>query len=374
MLRSGIRIMVLLEYEAKNLLEQYGLPLPARYVVRHAGKAPDLPMPLVLKAQIPKGGRGKAGGVLRADDETQYRRICGQLLGSMLLDCPVNALLAEEALYPERELYISLLIDRSSQRLTLVAIRDGGVEVEQVATGGAGLGQPPFTMPCSNTPDKASIASLATYYGLPTSAHGSLGAIVSGLYKASRQEDAILVEINPLMLLADGRLVCADAKIELDDAAAFRHPGRVYEQNAGSSQFVVLNEQGTIASMANGAGLAMATVDAIEAAGAKAANFYDVGGGTNTAGMVRALGQIGAMPEVKAIVVNIFGGITRCDEVAQAIIEAQGSLEALPALYVRLTGTNEAEGRRLLDAAGIPILPTLADCVAAAVEDIRSVQ
>jgi len=222
-------------------------------------------------------------------------------------------------------------------------------------------------VPLVGAPGQEIADKLQSFYGLDGDAEALL-KIAQGLYEAAVKEDALLVEVNPLMVCKDGSLICADAKIELEDAAQFRHPEWQFEHMPVSSQFVVLNPNGTVASMANGAGLAMATVDAIKTAGAEPANFFDVGGGTNVEGMVQAFQKIADIGQVKAIVVNIFGGITRCDEVAQAIVEAQKRCANLPKLFIRLTGTNETEGKAILAAAGIGLYPTLAACVKGAVK------
>lgn len=359
--------MILLEHEAKGLLRSAGLPVPDSFLVGSADVVPALPFPLVVKAQIPKGGRGKAGGIRVVDDRAAYDQAVADLLGSELLGCHVGELLIEAKQQSERELYLSVLLDRTAGALVLLARRQGGVEVEQADDGDV------LRIPLEDSDmlTDTQLGRLLDYYGLDAGYADELGAVVEGLYALLRDQDALLVEVNPLMVQPGGRLVCADAKVELDDAAAFRHPDWKFSQAGGSSQFVVLDATGQVASMANGAGLAMATVDAIEAAGAKAANFFDVGGGTDVAGMVEALGRIAAIGDVRAIVVNIFGGITRCDQVAEAIIAARGSVDDLPPLFVRLTGTNEAEGLRLLSEADITPLGTLADCVQAAVAEVK---
>jgi len=318
-----------------------------------------------LKVQIPKGGRGKAGGIKVVNDQTECSRVAGALLGSTILDCEVQTLWLEPALDYERELYLSIVLDRSAMGLVLLAHRSGGVEIEQTAS----EADPLLRLPLDGEPDEVVAARLREYWVLPEAAAAQLPDLLRGLYEIYVQEDALLLEINPLMLLKDGRLVCADAKVELDDAAAFRHADwKKFETQPASAQFVELDAAGTVASMANGAGLAMATVDAIKTAGAEPANFFDVGGGTNVEGMVRAFQKIAAMPRVKSIVVNIFGGITRCDEVAEAIVEAQKRCPDLPELFIRLTGTNETEGKAILESAGMPLYPTLAACVAEAVK------
>lgn len=353
--------MKLLEYEAKELLRAYGLPVPRGQQVESANTVLNLPFPVVLKVQIPKGGRGKAGGIKIVANQAEYEPTAKELLAKPILGCDVRSLLAEEKLEIGRELYLAITIDRTTGLITLLAHKRGGMEVESLSNDD----DPLLRIPLSGSPGGAVSKQLSRYFDLQ-----KLQVMLSHLYEVFIKEDALLVEINPLVVLTDGGLMCADAKIELDDAASFRHAGREYEM-AISSQFIELSATGTVASMANGAGLAMATVDAIKAAGAEPANFYDVGGGTDVEGMVRAFQKIAAMPEVAAIVVNIFGGITRCDEVARAIIEAQKVCKYLPQLYIRLTGTNETEGQRLLEAAGITFYPTLADCVQQAVASIR---
>jgi succinyl-CoA synthetase beta subunit len=358
--------MNLLEYEAKDLLRHYSVPVPAGQQFTDPQAFTPSNYPLVLKVQIPKGGRGKAGGIVTVHDYVEYAKTAERLLKDPILGCQVSSLLAEEVLDHERELYLAITVDRKSATVMLLAHRNGGVEIEQtVAAPGS---EPMLRVVLVGIPDDNVVQELQAYYDLPDSALPLLQKLLVGLYEAFIQEDALLIEINPLMVLTGGELVCADAKIELDDAAAFRHTERKLETQAVSSQFVELNSLGTVASMANGAGLAMATVDAIKAAGAIPANFYDVGGGTNVQGMVQAFAKIAAMPNVSSIVVNIFGGITRCDEVAEAIIEAKKVCANLPQLYIRLTGTNEAQGKKLLEAAGIPFYQTLAACVAEAVK------
>ena len=359
--------MILLEYEAKTLLAAYGVPVPRSFVIHDTSQESELQFPLMLKVQIPKGGRGKAGGVRKVEDTEGYQKTVGELLGSDMLGCHVDSLLAEECLTGERELYLSFVVDRTSKRLAILAQRQGGVDVERAAHDVSG---DTLKLPLNGVPDDEAVQRLAEFYSLSNASQ--LKTILEGLYDVARQQDALLVEVNPLMVCSDGRLVCADAKVELDDAAAFRHKDWQFSQSAASSQFVVLDEQGMVASMANGAGLAMATVDAIQSAGLRPANFFDVGGGTNVEGMVNAFAKLVAMPRVQAIIVNIFGGITRCDEVAQAIIGAQQRLGGLPSLFVRLTGTNEVEGRRLLEEAAITPLASLADCVVAASRELES--
>ena len=362
--------MRLLEYEAKQLLSAHGALVPSGQIITNANDVPKLSLPLVIKVQIPSGGRGKAGGVKKVNTDDQFSETVERLLSEPTLGYQADTLLAEEALRIKRELYIAITIDRASRSLILLAHTQGGIDIEtsahdsemlQISLDGGG-----------GEPDEKTQQQLFDYFKLPENLREQLHNICRSLWKTCTHEDALLVEVNPLVVTDDGQLICADSKIELDDAAAFRHDWN-FEHMPESTQFVILNERGTVGSMANGAGLAMATVDAIQAAGAIPANFLDVGGGTNTDGMVAAFKKLSELPDVKAIVVNIFGGITRCNEVADAIVAARRSVPELPPLFIRLTGTNEAEGKAILESAGVPILPDLKSCVQAAASEVRNV-
>ena len=360
--------MKLLEYEAKQLLRDYGLFTPAGRLIRRGEAGGSGGLPAVIKAQVPASGRGKAGGVKVATSRAEYSEICEAMLGKTLLGHVTNTLLAEELIVPARELYLAIVLDRAEQALVLLAHHSGGVEIEQAAT----VRGPALKLALHGRPNRQLSRKVAEYLALPAQLHEVLQETITNLWTVCTKEDAALVEINPLMLTADGQLICADAKIELDDAAGFRHDMSKFEHQPISAQFVVLSPEGTIASLANGAGLAMATNDAIAAAGAEPANFFDVGGGTNAAEMTLGFDRIRALPNVRAIVVNIFGGITRCDEVAEAILAARAADKATPALYIRLAGTNAAEGAAMLRAAGIELRSSLGDCVQQALAEVRA--
>lgn len=355
--------MRLLEYEAKQLLSAHGALVPSGQIVTNPDDVPKLPLPLVVKVQIPTGGRGKAGGVQKVNTDNQFSESVEQLLSEPVLGYQASTLLAEEALQVKRELYIAITVDRTHRKLVLLAHKQGGIDIESSAHDSK-----MFTVPLDGKPNDEAQQKLFGYFKLPESLRRQLRDICQSLWKTCTSEDALLVEVNPLVVTNDDQLICADAKIELDDAAAFRHDWH-FEQTPASTQFVVLDEQGTVGSMANGAGLAMATVDAIQGAGATPANFLDVGGGTNTDGMVAAFKKLSELPNIRAIVVNIFGGITRCNEVADAIVAARKSVSELPPLFIRLTGTNEREGREILQSADVPILPDLKSCVDAAAKE-----
>lgn len=354
--------MRLLEYEAKQLLAAHGAQIPAGQLFTQDLNEPILSLPFVMKVQIPIGGRGKAGGVRPVYTDSEFRETAKELLSNPLLGYRVNTLLAEEMLEIKQELYLAITVDRPSRSLVILAHTEGGIDIEEAVRQSA-----PHKIPLQNEPDESTTQQLLEYTGLTENMRGPVDHLLHALWATCVQEDALLVEINPLIVTATDQLYCADAKIELDDNAAFRHNWN-FEQNPTGSQFVILNEQGTVGSMANGAGLAMATVDAIQQAGAQAANFLDVGGGTNARGMADAFERLSQLPRIKAIVINIFGGITRCDEVAEAILMAQSSVTNLPQLYIRLTGTNEAKGKEILERAGIATLPDLQSCVTAATQ------
>lgn len=349
--------MRLLEYEAKDLLRQASLLTPRSEIVQ-SGNIPFLP--LVLKSQVPVGGRGKAGGIQVVRDNEEAKKALDDIFKLEIKGFRPTSILAEEVLDIDKEFYLSLLIDRDSSSIQLLASQYGGVEVEEQAE---------FRKWELGTNKWEVVGDeLAEYYGLPGKAY-VLQDLLENLYNCFVENDATLIEINPLVLTSDGKLVAGDCKMELDDAAVFRHPDWDFEYKPADSNFVTLNEHGTVATIANGAGLAMATVDAVADAGLSPANFLDIGGGANEASVLAAFEQIVEYPNVSAIVINIFAGITRCDEVAKAIITAGQKIGNLPKLYIRLAGTNYQEAEELLRAEGIPLLPSLEACLQAVSED-----
>lgn len=359
--------MRLLEYEAKELLALHDAPIPDSQLISASSTAPQLAMPQMIKAQIPVGGRGKAGGIKRVETTAEFEKEIGDLLFRPILGYKTEKILAEQALDIKQEFYISITFDRTERSLVLIAHRQGGVDIEQAIQA-----SPPFNALLQSAPSDKQIRELAAYLGIASEVISKLAHVCQSLWQTCLQEDAMLVEVNPLVFTKNDEFICADAKIELDDSASFRHDWH-FTQKSMSNRFVILDQQGTVGSMANGAGLAMATVDAIKAADIEPANFLDVGGGTNTAGMVAAFRKLSELPDIHAIVVNIFGGITRCDEVADAIVEAQKSVMNLPPLFIRLTGTNESAGRKILANAHISTLPDLKSCVDAAATEVNNV-
>lgn len=348
----------LLEYEGKKILQTGGVPVPDSYI------ATDTPvfLPAVLKSQVPTGGRGKAGGVVVVKTEAEYIAALDKISNLRIKGYLPKTILAETPCEIERELYLSLLIDKKAAAVTMMAHTNGGVEVEENAADSY------WNMTIGRDADFDAIGqSLADYYDLSGQAF-ALQDLTEKLSKLFSQEDMTLCEVNPLILTSAGELVAGDAKIVLDDAATFRHPDWNFEEEKHDSNFVTLSEAGNVATIANGAGLAMATVDAVADAGLTPANFLDIGGGANEASVLAAFKRLIEYPDLKVIIINIFAGITRCDEVARAIIAARAQLADLPPLAVRLAGTNYEQAAELLKNEGIHIHAGLDDAIKAAKE------
>lgn len=352
--------MKLLEYEAKALLKKANIAVPTSQVVGEQTRA--VPLPVVLKSQVPTGGRGKAGGIRIVEQSQDLVGAIHDLLALPIKGHTPRVLLAEEKLDIDAEYYVSLLVDRSTASVQLVANRAGGIDVEANDSDSfLRLSVDPASL-------ESCAEALANYLTLDDTP--SLRMLVEQLYSALITNDAVLIEINPLVLTTHGTIVAGDAKIELDDAAIFRHPEWQFEHMPISSNFVVLDQKGTVATIANGAGLAMATVDAVADQGMKPANFLDIGGGATSESVFRAFQQIMKFAHIQAIIINIFAGITRCDEVANAIVTARSQLANLPPLFIRLSGTNVVEAKQILAAANIDLLPTLEACVQAAKHEV----
>jgi succinyl-CoA synthetase beta subunit len=342
--------MQLLEYEAKAILQQFNFPIP-RGDVQNPHTTP-----VVIKSQVPVGGRGKAGGIKIAKSEEELERNIQDIKQLPIKGFLPKTLLFEEALEIERELYLSLIVNRSSSAIQLIAHQDGGVEIESHESDEF------LKKELDGTSFDAIGDTLAEFYDMPEKAF-VLGDLAEKLYHCFVKSDATLLEINPLVLTKQGELVAGDCKMVLDYAAAFRHPEWNFEVKHVDANFVPLNKTGTVATIANGAGLAMATVDAVTTAGLSPANFLDIGGGATTEKVVDSFKKIMEFPLLDAIVINIFGGIVRCDIVAQAIIEAQEQLPDLPKLYIRLSGNRSEEAAKLLNEQGLALYATLEECL-----------
>lgn len=352
--------MNLLEYEAKQLLSEVGIAVPLSTIIDRKS-ASHLSLPVVLKSQVPIGGRGKLGGIKIVESADEFDQAINTLFELSIKGFLPSKLLAEEKLDIQQEYYLSLVINRSLGRVELVAHTSGGMEVEENDAADF------LRLELTGKNSTAVGEQLAEYLGREDQSF-VLQDMVEQLYHCFIQNDATLIEINPLVYTTAGKLICGDAKIELDNAAAFRHPEWKFEEKAQEANFVTLNEAGVVATIANGAGLAMATVDAVSDHGILPANFLDIGGGANTASVLKAFERIMEFPSIQAIVINIFAGITRCDEVAKAIIAAKKQINDLPPLFIRLAGTNYEAAAALLSAESIAILPSLEDCLMAAKE------
>jgi len=369
--------MNLHEYQAKSLMVEFGVPVPQGHAVDSAEAAVEAAQKLagerwVVKAQVHAGGRGKAGGVKLVTSLDEVRQAAAEMLGQRLVTqqsvaagLPVNKVLVEEVSDIRQELYLGLLVDRSSRRVTFMASAAGGMDIEQVA---------------AETPEKIltvavdPAAGLQPYqvrkigFGLQLSAtlQKDLYRVMNGLYRLFLQLDASLVEINPLVVTGEDKLLALDGKINLDDSALYRQPSLVElrdpsqedekEHSAAEHDLNYITLDGSIGCMVNGAGLAMATMDLIKLHGGEPANFLDVGGGTTAERVSKAFNLILSDEKVKAILVNIFGGIVRCDLIAEGIIQAVQQSDIQVPVVVRLEGTNVEQGRKLLRDSGLAII------------------
>lgn len=344
--------MKLLEYEAKAILKGAGLPVPTASLVTSIDTIS--PLPAVLKSQVPVGGRGKAGGVRKVTTEAEFKTAAKEIFQLEIKGFTPKVLLAESTIAIEQEHYLSLLIDRDSSSIRLIAHKNGGIEVEENEPSGF------LNIPITRGTIEECAAQLANHFSYEPY---ELSDLLQKFYDVFVSSDATLLEVNPLIRTTSGEFTCGDCKMELDDAASFRHPEWEFEQKQAEANFVTLNSDGRVATIANGAGLAMATVDAVAARGLTPANFLDIGGGANTESILAAFRRIMEFSQVNAIVVNIFAGITRCDEVAKAIIAAKKQIPNLPPLYIRLAGTNFEDAVTLLSQEDIPTLATLEECL-----------
>ena len=348
--------MKLHEYQAKELFSRYGIPTQRGTVIarREDIDGLDVPYPVVVKAQVLVGGRGKAGGIKLAKTPAEAKQHAQAILGMSIKGEVVRRLLIAEAAEIQAEYYLAFTLDRQARQMVAIASASGGIDIEEVARTtperivkrhvDAFIGFQPFQS-----------RELATGIGLRENHLTAFAGIAANLYRLAVQEEAELVEINPLAV-ADGKLLAVDAKVILDDSAAFRHPDRPpteeeteLERAARQADLSYVELDGDLAIIGNGAGLVMSTLDVVAQFGGRPANFLDVGGGATTENMAAAMEIALRKPGVRALYINIFGGITRCDDIARAIAVRPLRVP----IAVRLTGTNEAEGRRLLEAAGI---------------------
>jgi succinyl-CoA synthetase beta subunit len=362
------------EYQAKAVLARFGVPVPRGEVAASAAEAGEAARRLgtnvvVVKAQIHAGGRGKGGGVKLARSADEAQRIATQMIGMTLVTHQtgpegrtVGRVLVEEGLHIERELYLSVLIDRASASPVVIASAAGGMDIEEVAAKEPGKILREYVDPGTGiVPFQA--RKLAFGMGLDGGPAQKLVKLLDALYRAFIETDASLIEINPLILTRSGDLLALDAKVSFDDNALYRHPDLrelrdlaeedPLEVEASKFSLNYIRLDGNIGCMVNGAGLAMATMDIIKLAGGEPANFLDVGGGANAEQIRNAFKILMSDKHVRAVLINIFGGILRCDVLAQGVIAAVKELGVPVPIVVRMEGTNVEDGKRMLLESGL---------------------
>ena len=373
--------MKLHEYQSKTIFSKYDIPIPKGRVAATAHEARQVAEELggrvVIKAQVLVGGRGKAGGVKLAKDPVEAEQLATQILGMEIKGLPVRKVLVDEASAIEQEIYFAITNDRAAKKPVMIASAAGGIDIEEVA---------------AKTPEKIvkihvdpllglreyQARDVAVAIDLPREYMKDFVKIAMGLWEVYKATDATLAEINPLVITKDKKLVALDGKMMIDDSALFRHPElnemRDTDEDAPAEiearkyglSFIKLS--GDIGCMVNGAGLAMTSMDVIKLFGGEPANFLDVGGGAPAEKVAAAMRIILTDPNVKAVLFNIFGGITRCDEVARGILTAMDEVKPKVPMVVRLVGTNAEEGRKLLENANMITAETLADAAKKSVE------
>jgi succinyl-CoA synthetase beta subunit len=377
--------MDLLEYQGKQEFARFDIPVSpggvADSVDEAVAQAEAAGFPVVVKAQVQVGGRGKAGGIKLANDAAEVRTHAANILGMDIKGHVVKRLWVEHASDIAEEYYASFTLDRSAKKHLLMLSAKGGVEIEQVADEDPGAIVKLHVDPVDGLSVDAARAAAVNAKLNPSAVDGAADILVK-LYRCFVEGDCDLAEINPLIFTPQGAVHALDAKVSLDDSAAFRHPEwDAYrstqvlderEQLAKEKGLQYIGLDGSVGIIANGAGLAMSTLDVVNQVGGKAANFLDIGGGANADVMAAALEVINSDTNVKAILINIFGGITRGEEVAKGIVEAVKRVELRAPMVVRLDGTNADEGREILSTAGIPddVLisrPTMLDAARTAV-------
>ena len=375
--------MKIYEYEAKNILRKHGIATPEGELATNVDQAREavakLRLPVVVKAQVLVAGRGKAGGILFAQSAEEAEKAAEKLLTMRIKEIPVKSVWVEERIQVKKELYFGITTDRLNRCYVAVASSLGGMDIEEVA---------------SKTPEKVVKISInpqlglrsfqtkdiATKMGYRGNQISDLGKIFERLYAAAMENDAELIEMNPLTETVEGRFVAADARIIIDDNALFRHQDykkrllegeselSPQEVEAMNNDLAYVRLEGNIGVIGNGAGLVMATLDTIQYYGGKPANFLDVGGGAPSEKTALALKIVLSDPRVKTLFINILGGITRCDEVARGILEAKEKIGVTTPMVIRLVGTNEAEGKRILKDAGIHVLESMEEAARQVVE------
>jgi succinyl-CoA synthetase beta subunit len=382
------------EFQAKQILGRFGAPVPKGQPAATAEEAAQAFTALgqpkaVIKVQIHAGGRGKAGGVKVVSSANEARDFAAKLLGKPLVTHQtgpegrvVRRMYVEQASDVGRELYLGMVVDRNTEGISIIASTEGGMEIEEVA---AKTPDRIFTEPIDPVIGLSGFQSrkIAFDLGLRDKQVGQFSAALAALYRAFNETDASLIEINPLVVTKDGNVICLDAKMSFDDNGLFRHPEiremrdpneeDPAETEAGKYDLSYVHLDGNIGCMVNGAGLAMATMDIVKYYGAEPANFLDVGGGANSQKVAAAFRILLSDERVKAVLINIFGGIMLCDVLAQGVVDAAREVKLSIPLIVRMEGTNVDKGKQILKDSGIAVIAAsdMADGARRAVEAIR---
>jgi succinyl-CoA synthetase beta subunit len=369
------------EYQGKELFDRMGVPTAKGKVCRSVEEVLSAYEELglnkaVVKAQVLTGGRGKAGGIKIGENREEVAAAAKDILGMEIKGLLVDRVMVAEAVEIAAEYYFSFAVDRNSKSVVMILSREGGVEIEEVA---------------AKTPEKIEKIPIFPFVGIPDFLAKKAAAIlfddwklvmqgkgmIQNLYKLMVETDASLVEVNPLVVTKDGRLIALDAKLNFDDNALFRQPEieslfepdeeEKREQEAKANGFSFVHLGGEIGCMVNGAGLAMTTMDLIKLYGGKPANFLDIGGSSNPRKVIEAMKLLLSDKDVKVVLINIFGGITRCDDVARGLITAFNEIKTDIPIVIRLTGTNEKEGRKLLEGTPFHSAETMGEAIQKAV-------
>ncbi|MBQ0960956.1 ADP-forming succinate--CoA ligase subunit beta [Ideonella sp. 4Y11] len=382
------------EYQGKEILRQFDVPVPRGYPAFNVQEAVEAAQKLggpvwVVKAQIHAGGRGKGGGVKVTKTLDGVKDLAGQILGMQLVTHQTGAegqkvrrLYIEEGADIQKEYYVSIVTDRASQKVAFIASSEGGMDIEEVAHSTPEKIITEVIDPLTGLGD-AQARKIATAVGLPAGSHDQAVKLFQNLYRCYMETDASLVEINPLNCDSKGNLIALDAKFNFDANALFRHPEIVAyrdldeedpaEVEASKFDLAYISLDGNIGCLVNGAGLAMATMDTIKLFGGEPANFLDVGGGATAEKVTEAFKIMLKNPDVKGILVNIFGGIMRCDTIAEGVITACKAVNLQVPLVVRMKGTNEELGKKMLAESGLPIIAadTMAEAATKIVEAVK---
>lgn len=372
--------MKLHEYQSKQIFAKFGVPIPRGRVAATAIEAREIAEELggrvVIKSQVLVGGRGKAGGIRLAKNPAEAEDVAAQILGMEIKGLPVRKVLVDEAARIEQEIYLAITNDRTARKPVMMASAAGGIDIEEVARLNPEKIIKVHIDPLLGLRDYQA-RNIAAGIDLPREHWRTFGQLANGLWRAYQESDANLAEINPLVITAENRLLAVDGKMILDDNALFRHPelGEMRDLDVEAESEIearryglsFIKLDGNIGCMVNGAGLAMTTMDIIKLFGGEPANFLDIGGGAGSEKVAAALRIILSDPNVKAVLFNVFGGITRCDEVARGILVALDEVKPKVPMIVRLVGTNAEEGRRMLADADMITAETLADAARKAV-------